>query len=68
MGCKWHCDGCTVGRVWHAPDRSELFPEEQWCNMSDEDQEELEGSGAQGEQQEELRAERDRGRGRCRRI
>ena len=35
------------------------MPEEQWCNTSDGDQEELEGSETQEEQEEELRAERE---------
>ena len=36
MRCKWLCDGCTVGKVWRAPDRCELFPDEQWGAMPDE--------------------------------
>ena len=44
MRCRCHCDGCAVGRVWHAPDRYELFPDEQWCNMPNDAQEVQEGS------------------------
>ena len=62
MGCKCSCDGCAVGRVWYAPDRDELFPEDQWYNMQEEAQEGQEGSeGQEGQegQEEETRAERE---------
>ena len=50
-----------MGRVWYmyAPDREELFLEEQWCNMPDEAQDGQEGSEGQEEQEEETRAERE---------
>ena len=57
---RCHCDGCAVGRVWHAPDREELFPDEQWYSMTEEAQEGQEGSEEQEEQEEEkTRAERE---------
>ena len=62
MRCRCHCDGCTVGRVWHAPDREELLPEGQWYNMPEEvqvGQECSEGQEGQEEQEEEARAERE---------
>ena len=44
---------CTVGRVWHAPNRDELSPEEQWYNMPEEAQEGQECSEGQEEQEQE---------------
>ena len=54
--CKCICDGCTAGRVWHAPDRDQLFPEDQWQNMSPVSQGGQEVSEGQEEQEEETRA------------
>ena len=45
-----------MGKVWYAPDREELFPEDQWYNMPEEAQDEQEGSEEQGE---EATAERE---------
>ena len=59
MRCMCSCDGCTVWRVWYAPDKEELSPEEQWCNMPDGAHDGQGGSGKQEEQGEETRAERE---------
>ena len=59
MRCRCSCEGCAVGRVWYAPDRADLFPEDQWCNMSDEEQGGQGDVEGQGEQEEEARAERE---------
>ena len=53
MRCGCGCEGCTVGRVWYAPDDRELFPERQWDNMSDEEQ------GGQGEAEEQEEREEE---------
>ena len=58
MRCKCSCEGCVVGRVWYAPERTDLFPEDQRCNMSDEEQggqRDVEGQG----EEEEARAEQE---------
>ena len=57
--CKYSCEGCVVGMVWYAPGSTDLFPEDQWCNMSDEEHGWQGDVGGQGEQEEEARAERE---------
>ena len=59
MRCGCGCEGCTVGRVWYAPDEADLFPDRQWVNMSDEEQGGQGEAEEQEEREEEARAERE---------